>query len=69
MGLSPREIQGESGVKPYVQKFCAVDIFWNKTKDHRLRSSSRVRAWLHDSAGDVDFYQKVSQPIRINYFT
>ena len=34
----------------------AVDMFfWNTTR--RQVISSHVRAWFHDSAGDIDFYQ------------
>ena len=48
----------------------AQSIFFGiKQKITRCEVPSRVRAWFHDSAGDVDFYQKVSQPVRINYFT
>ena len=54
---TPVRIYGE----PYAHKFWAVDIFL----EYRQSSSnitpcqvpSRVRAWFHDSAGDIDFYQ------------
>ena len=36
----------------------------------RCQVQLRVRVWFHDSEGDIIFfYQNVSQPIRINYFT
>ena len=55
----PVKIYGE----PHVHKFCAVDIFWNITCGqaisdyHLLPIPSRVGAWFHDIAGDIDFYQ------------
>ena len=47
--------------EPYKHKFCAVHIFleYHPTSSNitRYQVSLRVRAWLHDSAGDIDFYQ------------
>ena len=52
--------------------FCAVDIFWNIIRRQAIpvAKSHHVLepAWLHDSAGDIDFLPNVSQPIRINNF-
>ena len=53
----PVRIYGEL----YAHKLCAVDIFWNITRRQvivtRCQVSSHVRAWFHDSAGDIEFYQ------------
>ena len=47
--------------KPYAHKFCAVDIFLeyhpSSSNITRCQVPSRVRAWFHDSSGDIDFYQ------------
>ena len=47
--------------EPYAHKFCAVDIFleYHQSTSNitRCQVPSRVRAWFHDSAGDIDFYQ------------
>ena len=71
---TPVRIYGE----PYAHKFCAVDIFWNIT---RCQVLSHVRAWFHDSVGDIYFNQmSLDQSestilhgskilIRMNYFT
>ena len=59
---TPVRIFGE----PYTHKFCAVDIFWNIT---RCLVPSHVKAWFHDSAGDINFLSNIFQPIRFNYLT
>ena len=45
----------------YAHKFCAVDIFLeyqpSSSNITRCQVQSRVRAWFHDSADDIDFYQ------------
>ena len=53
--MTPVRIYGE----PYVHKFWAVDIFWNITRRQAISPIAKfhVRAWFHDSASDVDFYQ------------
>ena len=55
--MTPLRIYGE----PYTHKFCAVDIFLeyhlSSSNITRCQVPSRVRAWFHDSAGDIDFYQ------------
>ena len=56
---TPVRIYGE----PYAHKFCAVDNFqileYHPSSSNITRSHvpSRVRAWFHDSAGVIDFYQ------------
>ena len=53
---TPVRIYGE----PYAHKFSAVDIFLeyhpSSSNITRCQVPSRVRAWFHDSAGDIDFY-------------
>ena len=55
--MTPVRIYGE----PYAHKFCAVNIFLeyhlSSNNITRCQVPSRVRAWFHDSAGDIDFYQ------------
>ena len=68
---------------PYTQTLirCQSESMMNRTQsryflEYHLSSSnitrcqvpSRVRAYFHDSAGDIDFYH-MPQQIRINYFT
>ena len=48
--------------KLFVQEFCPVYIFLeyqpSSSNNTRCQVPSCVRAWFHDSAGDIDFYQK-----------
>ena len=57
-----QKIYGE----PYAHKFYAVDIFLeyhpSSSNITRCQVPSRVRAWFHDSAGDIDFYQMSLYP-------
>ena len=48
----PVRIYGE----PYAHKFCAVDIFWNITRRQAISPVAKFYH-VHDSAGDIDFYQ------------
>ena len=55
--MTPVRIYGE----PYGHKFCAVYIFLehfpSSSNITRWQVPSCVRAWFHDSAGDIGFYQ------------
>ena len=68
---------------PYTQTLirCQSESMMNRTQSRyfleyhpsssnitRCQVPSRVRAYFHDSAGDIDFYH-MPQQIRINYFT
>ena len=46
--------QSESMVNRPRKNSAQSIFFWNFT---RCQVPSRVRAWFHDSAGDIDFYQ------------
>ena len=59
---TPVRIYGES----YAHKFCALDIFLeyhtSSSNITHCQVPSSVRAWFHDSTGDIDFYQMSPSP-------